>query len=152
MYIKRTLFFLFFQCSNLFLLFKNFKKAYSGVSNGHSGVSKWANILLKRLVSLVISKLALLPILRLPLAHLRLPHEPFLKFSSRQEKIFSSKKGKKNHTNYYLLATQPRFSFGIKKIKRLWYQKIDPKLAKSLTKQCFSWRDFRADFGQANLA
>ena len=42
-----------------------------------------------------ISKLALLPILRLPLAHLRLPHEPFLKFSSQQEKIFSSKKGKK---------------------------------------------------------
>ena len=56
--------------------------------NGHSGLLKW-------LVSLVISKLALLPILRLPLAHLRLPHEPFLKFSSQQEKIFSSKKGKK---------------------------------------------------------
>ena len=62
--------------------------------NGHSGLLKW-------LVSLVISKLALLPILRLPLAHLRLPHEPFLKFSSQQEKIFSSKKGKKNRTNYY---------------------------------------------------
>ena len=57
--------------------------------NGHSGP-------LKSLTSFVISKLALLPILRLPLAHLRLPHEPFLKFSSQQEKIFSSKKGKKN--------------------------------------------------------
>ena len=57
--------------------------------NGHSGP-------LKSLTSFVISKLALLPILRLPLAHLRLPHEPFLKFSWQQEKIFSSKKGKKN--------------------------------------------------------
>ena len=62
--------------------------------NGHSGLLKW-------LVSLVISKLALLPILRLPLAHLRLPHEPFLKFSSQQEKFFSSKKEKNKRTNYY---------------------------------------------------
>ena len=62
--------------------------------NGHSGLLKW-------LVSLVISKLALLPILRLPLAHLRLPHEPFLKFSSQQEKFFSSKKEKNKRTKYY---------------------------------------------------
>ena len=61
--------------------------------NGHSGLLKW-------LVSLVISKLALLPILRLPLAHLRLPHEPFLKFSSQQEKFFSSKKEKNKRTKY----------------------------------------------------
>ena len=64
--------------------------------NGHSGLLKW-------LVSLVISKLALLPILRLPLAHLRLPHEPFLKFSSQQEKFFSSKKEKNKRTKYYFL-------------------------------------------------
>ena len=64
--------------------------------NGHSGP-------LKSLASLVISKLALLPILRLPLAHLRLPHEPFLKFSSQQEKIFSSKKEKNKRTKYYCL-------------------------------------------------
>ena len=37
-----TFIFTFIQCSNLFLLFKNFKKVHSGVSNGHSGVSKWA--------------------------------------------------------------------------------------------------------------
>ena len=37
-----TFIFTFIQCSNFFLLFKNFKKVHSGVSNGHSGVSKWA--------------------------------------------------------------------------------------------------------------
>ena len=72
--------------------------------NGHSGLLKW-------LVSLVISKLALLPILRLPLAHLRLPHEPFLKFSSQQEKIFSSKKGKKTGQITMILETGFFFSF-----------------------------------------
>ena len=57
--------------------------------NGHSGLLKW-------LVSLVISKLALLPILRLPLAHLRLSHEPFSKFSSQQEKFSHRRKRKIN--------------------------------------------------------
>ena len=69
--------------------------------NGHSGLLKW-------LVSLVISKLALLPILRLPLAHLRLPHEPFLKFSSQQEKFFSSKKEKNKRTKYYCFLHKNR--------------------------------------------
>ena len=80
--------------------------------NGHSGP-------LKSLTSFVISKLALLPILRLPLAHLRLPHEPFLKFSSQQEKIFSSKKGKKKRTNYYLLKICQNMKQLIKRYQNL---------------------------------
>ena len=56
--------------------------------NGHSGP-------LKSLTSFVISKLAFLPILRLCLANLRLPHEPFLKFSSEQKKTFLIEEKKK---------------------------------------------------------
>ena len=82
--------------------------------NGHSGLLKW-------LVSLVISKLALLPILRLPLAHLRLPHEPFLKFSSQQEKFFSSKKEKNKRTKYYFIH---RSFFIIRQLEIEEYRKI----------------------------
>ena len=64
-----TFIFTFIQCSNLFLLFKNFKMVHSGVKmdtresqNGHSGP-------LKCLVSLDISKLGLLAHFWFPLAH-----------------------------------------------------------------------------------
>ena len=83
-----TFIFTFIKCSNLFLLFKNFKKVHSGVSKRALGPLKITSFARD-------FKIGPLPILRLPLAHLRLPHEPFLKFSSQQEKIFSSKKGKK---------------------------------------------------------
>ena len=73
-----TFIFLFFNAQNYSCCLKISKRftqeSQMGTresQNGHSGLLKW-------LISLVISKLALLPILRLPLAHLRLPHEPFL--------------------------------------------------------------------------
>ena len=89
-----TFIFLFFNAQNYSCCSKISKRLTRESQNGHSGLLKW-------LVSLVISKLALLPILRLPLAHLRLPHEPFLKFSSQQEKFFSSKKEKNKRAKCY---------------------------------------------------
>ena len=65
-----TFIFTFIQCSNLFLLFKNFKKVHSGVSNGHSGVSKWALGPFKITHFVRDFKIGPLAHFRLPLAHL----------------------------------------------------------------------------------
>ena len=65
-----TFIFTFIQCSNFFLLFKNFKKVHSGVSNGHSGVSKWALGPFKITRFARDFKIGPLAHFRLPLAHL----------------------------------------------------------------------------------